>query len=90
MIENVLNLQLQRMHTFKDRLFEKSQGIEDLNEKMRFLFKTMHAINKLDYWTQLYNKFKESRANDQWDPVPVLENSEKILKEVINEDVPQG
>ena len=78
---------MQRMIALKDSIFEKSQNVEGLNEKMKYLFKTMHAINKLDQWTQLQCKFKQSRDNDPWYPVPALENSHLFLHEIVNEKV---
>ena len=83
-------MQMLRMHSFKDKLFERSQSVEETINKMRYLFKTIHAINKLDCWTQLVAKFDQDRAHDPWYPVPVLENYENVLTEVINPDIPQG
>lgn len=89
-IEDVINEQMQRMNAFKDVIFEKSQKEQELNEKMKYLFKTMHAINKLDHWTKLYAKFKKSREADPWYPVPALEQMNDVLKEVTNDDLPLG
>ena len=60
-IDDVLNKQLQRLSSLQESLFMKSQNLQDLNEKMKCLFKNMRAINKLDHWNKLYNNFKESR-----------------------------
>lgn len=53
---------------------------------MKYLFNTIHAINKLDTWWKLYQTFSQAKENP-WYPVPVMENKSVILKEVINEDI---
>ena len=57
---------------------------------MKYLFKTMLVINKLDHWTKLYSKFKIQREKNPWYPVPVLENPTQVLKELENSDVARG
>jgi hypothetical protein len=89
-IDEVLCKQLLRLHTLQESIFLKSQSVQDLNEKMRCLFKNMRAINKLDHWTKLHKAFQESMTSDPWYPVPLLENPHTILKEIINESVPDG
>ena len=73
-VEQVLNLQLHRMHQIKDMLFEKSQQKLEQNQKMHYLMKNLQALQKLDKWTHLLAAFKEQREMDPWYPVPVLEN----------------
>lgn len=80
-------MQIQRLNQVKDKIFEKSQSVVDLNAKMKYLFKTMGMINKLDYWTKLFAKFKYCREIDPWYPVPNLENESLVLKEITNPDV---
>lgn len=67
------------MHSFKDKLFEKSQQKLEQNQKMHYLLKNLQALNKLDKWTHLFTAFKEQRELDPWYPVPVLENPKEIL-----------
>jgi uncharacterized protein YdiU (UPF0061 family) len=90
LIDEVLNVQLERLSNLQEQIFQKSQNVQDLNEKMKCLFKNMRAINKLDYWTKLYKSFKESKERDQWYPVPKLENPEQVLREIKNEEIPEG
>lgn len=53
---------------------------------MKYLFNTIHAINKVDYWSQIYNDFQKAKENP-WYPIPVLENKSKILSELVNKDI---
>ena len=74
------------MNNFKDRIFEKSQKLSDLHQKMKYLFNTMHCINRLDTWWKLYMSFQSARENP-WYPVPILENRDKVLTEIVNQEI---
>ena len=71
-----MEIQLQRMHELISQQDKSSLQEQDPNKKMRLLFKTMHSLVKFDRWSKLLASLKELRVDDQWYPVPFLENSE--------------
>jgi hypothetical protein len=57
-----------------------------MDDKMKILFQSLHAINKTDYWLKLFNSFEELKDNP-WYPVPVLENPDEVLRYYSNDDI---
>lgn len=63
---------------------------EDTNKKLMLLFKTMHSLTKFDKWSKMLAGLKDMRIEDPWYPVPVLENSAEVLREIRLEQIPKG
>lgn len=63
---------------------------EDTNKKLMLLFKTMHSLTKFDKWSKMLAGLKNMRNVDPWYPVPVLENSAEVLRQIKHEQIPKG
>lgn len=85
-----MEIQLERMHDLISQQDKKSQLEDNPNKKMKLLFKTMHSLAKFDKWSKMLTGFKEIRVEDPWYPVPVLENSAEVLRQIRLDEVPKG
>lgn len=81
-IQELMEIQLERMHQLISQQDQKSQIEEDTNKKLMLLFKTMHSLTKFDKWSKMLTGLKDMRNEDPWYPVPVLENSAEVLREI--------
>jgi len=89
-IQELMEIQLERMHQLISQQDQKSQMEEDTNKKLMLLFKTMHSLTKFDKWNKMLAGLKEMRIEDAWYPVPVLENSAEVLRLIKLDEIPKG
>ena len=50
----------------------------------------MHSLTKFDNWNKMLAGLKEMRNEDPWYPVPVLENSAEVLRQIKLDEIPKG